>query len=524
MKLFRRIIVFALVVAMLAGIPAYGTVVAEDAENLPIVFIYGRGTHLIDKDGNTIFPMTVDIETCAKKIVPVLAECSFTQDYDPFCEVLYEVFEEEFAGLPLDNNGEASDGSGTSFTWTDDSLRKSVRTNSKYCLYDFSFSYDWRLDPCETADVFAQYIDDVLRITGAPQVQIVARCMGGDIVMAYLNEYGCEKVDQCLFYVSTVSGVGFTGAAFAGDFQLDGDAIARFAMYLGTDPIFDLKDDTLNELVSSAVNMLNKSYALDLMLTQVNWVYNIVREDVVPRLLLATYSTYPAYWSMVGDDYYEAAKKSAFGGREDEFAGLIEKIDNYHYNIQVKANDLLLEREKKGMDVSVVTKYGMQNTPVCKEYDTVSDGTVELCHASFGATCSEVEGCFDNEYMNNAKLNGTAKYISPDKQVDCSTCLFKDYTWVIKNCSHSYFPSCINDMLVYILRYPGRMTVYNEANYPQYMVFDKESNTVSPMTNENSDTTQRWEQGLIAAVISVVKIVWQYLKQYIDEKYGTTPA
>lgn len=516
MKIFTKLTALVMVLAILASFTAISTSAEQpDGENLPVIFIGGKGTTLINADGETIYPRTYDIEGSAKKIVPALVKANLTNQFDEFCDVLYDTVSELFKDLPLDCNGNASNGTGTDFRWTKTTLSWSVRKDEPYRIYDYCFYYDWRLDPCETADIFNAYINDVLEVTGAEKVKIIARCMGGNIVLAYLNEYGCEKVDRCLFYVSTINGVSNCGAPFAGDFEINGDAAARFALDFGMDPIYTAGDDTINELIGSAVNMLNMVNGVDIAVDLVENVYVKVRENVVPRLLLATFATYPSYWSMIGDNYYEAAKACTFANREAEYAGLIEKTDNYHYNIQVKVDDILKKLESEGLDITVVCKYGVQSVPISKEYNLLSDDTVELADASFGATCTELDETFDCLYMKKAERKGTAKYISPDKQVDCSTCLFPDNTWVIKNCTHTDFPECINDLMMEIMRYPGRMSVYDNADYPQYLLYNKSGNTLSPLTDDNCNTTERWEQTFFESMLNVLKIIFSYIKNII---------
>ena len=519
--MLKKLISILMAAAVLLSLPVLRAVSAQTADsNLPVVFIGGRGTTLLDKDGNRIYPMSVDIAAAVKKVIPSLTRGNLTNDYTEFCDVLYETIAEEFKDLPLDCNGDATNGSGTDFKWTKTGLSWSVKTDEPYGIYDYVFYYDWRLDTCEIADTFAAYIDDVLEVTGAPKVKVIGRCMGGNIVLSYLDKYGSDKIDRCLLYVTTINGVAGCGAAFAGDFYVDTDAAARFAVDLGMDPVFSLNGDALlNEVVGSAVKVLSETGGTDLAVAAVKNVYDKVETNVVPRLLLATFATYPSYWSMVGEDYYESAKACAFAGREEEYAGLIKKIDNYHYNIQVNAAEILKKLDSEGMSVSVVCKYGAQQVPISKEYNMLSDNTVELYRASFGATCTDLDKTFDDSYLRAARLRGTDKYISPDLQVDCSTCLFPDNTWVIKNCTHSDFGQCIDELMMAVMRYPGKMSIYDNPAYPQYMLYDKEANTLTGLSETNCNTPERWEQSLPQALLALFKSVFKLIARSIG-----TPA
>ncbi len=518
MKLFKKAVSFILVLSLLSSFAVYISVSANaSSDNLPVIFIGGKGTTLIDKDGNVIFPMTIDIAGCVKKVLPSLITGNLKNNFDEFGEVLYETVAEQYKDLPLDANGNASNGTNTDFKWTRESLSRNVKTDKQYGIFDYVFYYDWRLDPCEIADSFSAYIDDVLAVTNSSKVNIIGRCMGSNIVLAYLEEYGASKVNHCLFYVSTINGAAFCGASFAGDFVIDSESVKRFGLDFGMDPVFTLGEAQVNELVGSALTVLHKVHGIDLATAAVKNVYDRVKDDVVPRLLLATYATFPSYWSMIDDDYYEAAKKCVFSGREDEYAGFIAKIDNYHYNIQTKAASIIKELEAEdSLELSVVCKYGLQQVPVSKEFDELSDDTVLLSASSFGATCAKLNETFSDKYIASAKKNNTLKYISPDKQVDSSTCLYPDNTWIIKNCTHSDFPRCIDELMMTIIRYDGRMTVNDNPNYPQYLVYDKSANTISPMHSDNFDTTQRWNQTVLQAIIKIVKIVFSMIVEKIS--------
>lgn len=509
-------IIMVLVLAAAVWLPAQAAM-SENSENLPVVFIGGRGSTLIDAEGNRIYPLDVDIKACAKIIAPGLLKGQITNNYDDFGAALSTVLDDIFGPMKLDGNGNVPNGSGTDFTWSREELQSRVRTDSEYDIFDYVFYYDWRLDPFEIADSFAQYIDDVLAVTGAEKVRLIGRCMGGNIVEAYLQKYGNAKIDRLLMYVTTANGTSTCGAAFAGEYYLDCDAVDRFAEDLGMDHVFSVGSETVNDIISEAVTILNKTQALDFAASQITRVYWMIADEMVADWLLSTFATYPSYWSMVGDDYYEAAKRRVFTGKEAEYAGLIAKIDNYHTKVQQKSFEIMQAIQASGTDITVIAKYGEQHVPVTREYAYLSDNTVELYRASFGASCTLLGESFDENYMKNVRMCGKEKYVSPDGQVDCSTCLYPDHTWVVKNCAHSDFPGCIDDLMREIMRYPGRMTVNDNPKYPQYLVYDKQAGTVSPMSEDNCDTYGRWNTSLASALVSLSKLIFDLIIKTISE-------
>lgn len=61
------------------------------------------------------------------------------------------------------------------------------------------------------------------------------------------------------------------------------------------------------------------------------------------------------------------------------------------------------------------------------------------------------------------------------------------------------FPSCVNGLVSDIINNEG-FTVNDNPEYPQYLVCDVEANTLTPMTEENMNTTERWETDFFEAL------------------------
>ena len=104
---------------------------------------------------------------------------------------------------------------------------------------------------------------------------------------------------------------------------------------------------------------------------------------------------------------------------------------------------------------------------------------------------------------------GVAPYVSasPDKQIDASTCLSPDTTWFIKNLEHTYFPDCVNGLVSDIVNNKD-FTIDSNPEYPQYLGFDDATQTISPMVEENMNTTERYETSFIDALFTFFKSVF----------------
>jgi hypothetical protein len=482
---------------------------------IPTVYVEGQGSGLhADKDNpdsESIYPLKYDLSAAyikdfIKKLNPIFAKAYITGNYDEYCNVLYNAVDPIYSKIRLDKNGEATNNSGNTWTWSLDTLHDE-KVDGEYDLFAYVFHYDWRLDPCATADRLSSYINDVRTVTGSSKVNVVCRCLGCDIVASYIYEYGSSLINKCVVYCGTLEGTAACSKTFSGQIRIDPDGLERFA--------YDRLDDkTLMTFVKESVSFFNKTKGLDLMSDFVDSVYKKVKSNLVPRLLIATYATFPSYWSMIGEDY-EEAKTLVFGKNTAEYAGLISKIDHYHYDIQANIRTILTNAKNNGTDIAIIAKYGYQIVPVVPNSDDITDGVVEVRLASLGATATKVNSTFSDEYINKAKANGTFKYISADRQVDASTCLFPDYTWIIKGIEHKNFPDCIDELIKTFLSTKGQMTVNDYAEYPQYLVYDENAGTISPMNSTNAGVTNWPNDSFFKTVIKLLKSAFALLKEYL---------
>ena len=65
--------------------------------------------------------------------------------------------------------------------------------------------------------------------------------------------------------------------------------------------------------------------------------------------------------------------------------------------------------------------------------------------------------------------------------IDASTCALPDNTWFIKNLYHDEFPASV-DRLINKFIFTENATVNTFAEYPQFLNYDKETDSLSPVT------------------------------------------
>lgn len=492
--------------------------------DIPLIYVVGTGAHIIadNPDGTTrkVFPLQLPenfIMDTVKENIDVFAKAVLTQEWDEFCDVAYGIVSPLYADLMLDKNGNPRDNSRVDVSSID--RINPTKTNGKYATEQFRFYYDWRIDPYVTAEKLHDYIEAVLAATGETEVALLGRCLGDCIAAAYMEKYDGEYVRDYISYASALNGAEFCTKAFCGEIYLDADGIERF--------VYDLQistDDSINELIQAFVTVLNDTYGLDFLAWSVNNVYPDIYLNLVPRLLRDMYGNFPAYWAMVSDEDYDKAKETVFYGVDKaEYATFIEIIDNYHYNVQVKAPEMFKEFRTNGVNVANVTKYGYQTIPVIKDADVLAEDFCTVYKASMGATTAAIDTVLSDDYIAAAQANGTDKYISPDKQIDASTCALPDTTWFIKNMKHANFPESINRLFDKIINIDG-FNVFSDASYPQFLVYDDESSEIYPMTSENMNTTERYNPDFFKALKKILEFLFNLIKTSIADSINPAPA
>ena len=483
MKKLISILMSILMVAMLM-IPAMSVAAAD--EGYLTIYIEGYG-HPLYKDNenpsaeNQIFP-TGDIfspilDGFGKDSVN-LAKAMVTGDYTEYGNGLYDTFTPMFSAIQLDKNGEASDGSG----FGGDMLTKEYTIDrSVYPDGKILFEYDWRLSVEHTAEILEKFIDRVCEEQDVEKVNLLGRCLGGNIISAYLqNGKNHNKVNDVVMLIASTEGVDFISALFSGQIVLDTDAVENWANYFLSEEGL-ITDPEMNAFVTSLVSLINELKVLGLGIDFVQTILDKVKDNVLVRVVRESFGSCPSFWSMVSDEYFEDAINFIFPTDEikAEYKGLIDKAYSFHDNVQLNARDTMKDFQAKGHDIMVISKYNYANYPLSKDAFAQTDGTALTSATSFGAVCADYESTLSAEYIA-AMSAEDKKYLSPDNIIDASTCLLPDTTWFIKNCYHNNFPEAMDQLIVKFMN-SDNMTVFSDPTYPQFVDYDLETGTISPV-------------------------------------------
>lgn len=508
--LLKKTVSVFLVLVTLFGMLSMSAAAATTYENdLPTVYLVGA-TQPVYKNGKQVWPVEEDIGDILlenrSELLSAFASSLISSDWTTYGKVLGKALEKYYSAGTLDNNGNPKKG-----TDIKHSAKPKVKT-SKFGLKDYMFKYDPRLDPWETAEELSEYIKSVLSATGKKKVNLIGRCMGACFISAYLCRYGCSKVDTAIYYASAAKGSTICSELFAGKLNFDTATINSYANeYMG--------DDEISELLSAIVNVTYTLNMLGMGTSFASSVFEQLSVDVFPELLRITYANMPSYWAMVSEEDYEDAKNYVFGGHEDEYAGLIKKIDNYHNKVKVPLDQKLKQFRESGMKIAIIAKYNIPFLPLIESSNVQADGKVSLKDISFGATSADFGKTFSTQYINDAKKKGTVDYISDDLIVDASTCLFPSFTWFVRDIDHGELPKSIDDLMLKILRSKGPKSVRSFKEYPRYTSYDEKTGELVPITGTIPSGTVGNTGGGLANLMSIfaslIKIITNMFKLII---------
>lgn len=471
----------------------------------PVIYIGGNGEDIVDRNNNeeVLYDFTLSkdqVAVIAKRVVPLLIAGWATQDFDAYYKAFGEEVTKLYEKLYLDEDGNPRDG--VSIPLSDERETLWNRTVNRisggtYGVHDYHFWYDWRLSPLVNAEKLAEHIRAVYRVTGR-KVSIYSRCIGGCVAEAYLTLYPEEArqyVANVAFDANTGNGCEMLDDVYTGNIKIDGEAAARTLDHLETKEMFSSESYYIYEFLCETLDFANEFYLADLIEKfTMEQLYATLGEGLLKTLLVASYGTWLGYWPMIPPAHLETALNNVFGEEGSEgraaHAGLIRQIRAYNDQVALKQADAMRTLKDGGMNFAVVSKYGWPMNFYCGDSEKLGDMWVSVNYASFGATTGDIYHDLPDDYLARAAANDTDKYISPDKKVDASTCLFPDTTWFIKGCSHENYPVDAMNILLRFFDSNGTMTVFTDPASPQYLValtdtFQDGDCDVVPMTEEN---------------------------------------
>ena len=513
--MLRKIISLTLCLLLVCGMAMPMASAAEKNKSYPVVYVTGYGPNIFAEKGNTnseiYWPTSEDVGAIVKEaIAPCLIELASgiaTGNFDKYCDELYNAIHPIYENIVLAPDGTPKDNSGRGEN------PKSVHLDySSFSGGKAIFPYDWRLSPETSADELDAYIDTVLAKTGAEKVNIIARCLGGNVASAYLQNYAdaSEKVSEIVMIVPSTEGINMIGALFSGQIEIDAAALDEYAEeFFKYEAV--IEDPAIRDFITVMLSVLEQGRVLGMGTDLLQKLIDEIKDNLVPRLIRRSYGSFPSFWAMVPAEYLDAAVDFVYNTPElkEEYAGTIEKAYSFRDNVMVNARDCMTELSDE-IDISILSKYNLPVMPVFPDCYNTSDGTAETYLTSFGATTADFNKTLSADYIS-AMSEDDKKFLSADEKIDASTCVLPEKTWFLKNSYHDHFPTNL-DMLIETIFTTEDMTVFTDSDYPQFLDAGESDEYFVPVTEKDAEVpADDSKEGLFDMLYRFVKAIIQMI-------------
>lgn len=471
--IFRKVLAIVLALSM-ALVPvlsasAAETVTEQQSAKAPYILIRGFMSSDIyavkgDDSSDKVWPPTTkEIVPAVFKLLPSLFRVILTKNYGKFTDKALPIINDLLFSACLDESGKPSNGSGIAWEYPSD---EEIKAGT-----DLEFKYDWRLDPTEIAVELDKFIDHVSEVSGSEKVCLECRSFGGVVALTYAGLYGSDKIQSIVFNASAVYGAGFSGELFNGRMTFDADALTEF---LKAAFAFNKSEKFLNGLFA----FLNKIGTTDRICNFLNGLLEEEGETLLRESLFPLFGCWPSTWAMISDKNVDSSYDFVFGTVFPESAkydGLKKTVKNFDTVIRKHRVDILNDLNEN-CNLYVISKHGFCSMFLTPEWDNVGDMVIECENSSFGATVAPY-----GETLSAAQLSGKdKKYVSPDKKIDASTCLYPEQTWFIENLTHSKVFDSSLDFTKALLYHDGQATVDTMAGYSRFMILEEDGYTLVP--------------------------------------------
>lgn len=383
----------------------------------------------------------------------------------------------------------------------------------------FFFSYDWRLDPTETADKLKDFIEHVENYTDSGKVSLMSVGYGGVIANSYMYEYedhAGENLQSAVFYNCPILGNAVIGDFMKGRIartvQDDGSLLgaigtingehrgSAFMQYISDDTSGFINGIFENLLGAGDVTTLIGKLFVALVKTivegedghkEIGKMYNtfaLNADDVIYDDFLREYLRgMPGLWALVPEKDFDNAMDFMYD--DDEISNTLRMKINDYRDVLENTEDTFMSAQMNGVNVCIVAGYNFQILPVTISLDDLSDGIESVKYASAGAVTPD-----------NATDGGMYQHCdshihkSPDNDIDASYCILPENTWFIRNLPHGDLTNeNVAAFAANLLFSFTQKTVWDSASYTQFMQYSGYTKKLTPyLKPENTNSGNKY--------------------------------
>lgn len=473
-KMLLRFLCLVLTLCLTAA-PLFSVVgsAAGYEKDCPYIYVHGfMGSDVYvdpdDPDSDVVWPpSTNSILTAVKNSLPALTKFVITHDYDALGDAVIPEVTAMFAPCFNDPDGTAGGKSGVRFEYP---AADTVTPDGEY-----DFIYDWRIDPIEVAGQLDEFIDYIRQCSGCEQVVLEGHSFGGVILNTYACLYGEKNAVRSYAFNSTaVFGETYTGELMTGQMKLDADALTEYLK-----SVMDYND--FEKLLDGIFQLLNDANITDAICKLGNKIIEKIGDRACAESVVPMFGGWLSIWAMVPDEYIEEAQDYVFNtiykDSTVDRSGLIEKIDDYNARVRVNKVQTLKDIDENA-NLYVVARYGYSSMFITPSWRNNSDTVIDAKYASFGAAACDYNKTFSDEETAGAD----EAYISPNRQINAAGCMFPEQTWFVRSFPHSLWCEDFKTFVKTLLYYDGQATVDTFEEYPRFLVYGMNGDTVQKDT------------------------------------------
>ena len=413
-------IILCLVMVFALSVPAFA---AEDVK-CPHIYVPGIVTSAVytDKDNPTDNILNFDKDEITAlvsgELAPAFIVYAADKNVDKLAKSVSSAVNEFFADWFNNSDGTAKGNSGAVVRYPSET----AINNAGRMVFD----YDWRGNPFDIAAELNEYINYITSTGKYDKVALSSHSLGSVVVLTYLSVYGYDKIMGVVLDTPTIDGVTYVGELFCGEAEITSEALAAyFEGVLGFTEYEEILESLLDILVMAGVTDSVSDFLDDAL----KKIYpTLFKETLVPM-----FGYWPTIWAMVPEDSFDKAVEYIFDDfcKGQDLSSLRGKIEDYNSLVRKGRKETLRNFDEVGR-IGIISRYGFSALPITSSWDLLGDGVVETRSNSLGAITAVAGESFGEDYLKNKDM----KYISPDKTVDASACLFPEKTWFVKNLIH----------------------------------------------------------------------------------------
>lgn len=353
---------------------------------------------------------------------------------------------------------------------TDDYLSISGEGNLALTMRDrvgaenvFYFTYDWRKSPEKIAAELDAFIEMAKEQTGKDKVRVAALSMGGMVITSYMYYYGNGALESVAYLSAAHNGTYVCGDALNGRIVFEPDTLEKALLNL-------IDDGTLDFITWLVLKIARLSGVTDILCDFVNDFVTNSASQVYTGGLRDILGTALGMWALCPDDDFASGRDYIFKGEEEKYASVLEQLDGVE--AFVKSTHSTIEKAyADGVKVIFTSNYNQPLIPIYPRAVLNSDSTLESDLTSNFATIANFGETLSDEYI----ATRAPEFISADKVIDASTCLYPDYTWFIKDADHVAFKygTEFSAFAADLILSENQPTVGNMTDYQRFMYTDE---------------------------------------------------